>query len=220
MTLTEPRRRLCAPSLSFSRNELYGVSTGGIIRTGIFGGTFDPIHIGHLALANYLCEYGELDELWLVLSPQNPFKRDRLLLDDALRLEMVRAAVAGYPSLQASDVEFHLPKPSYMVHTLSTLIAAHPDRRFTLVIGADNWVAFPRWYASDEILRLCDVIVYPRPGYDIDPATLPDNVRIVPTPLLEISSTFIRDSIRNGKDVRYFLHPAVHAIITSKGLYK
>ena len=189
-------------------------------KTGIFGGTFNPVHIGHLALANYLCEYGELDELWLVVSPQNPFKCDMSLLDDDMRLEMVRAAVAGYPRMQASDIEFRLPRPSYMVNTLRTLTATYPDRRFTLVIGADNWMSFPRWYASEEILRLCDIIVYPRPGYDLAPASLPDNVRIVSTPLLEISSTFIRDSIRRGKDIRYFVHPEVYKIIERRGLYR
>ena len=189
-------------------------------RTGIFGGTFNPIHIGHLALANYLCEYGELDELWLVVSPQNPFKRDMQLAPDDVRLEMVSAALEGYPRMMASDVEFSLPRPSYMVNTLRSLIAAHPDRRFTLVIGADNWSSFPRWYASEEILRLCDIIVYPRPGYPIDPASLPTNVHLIPTPLLEISSTFIRECIRNGKDVRFFVHPKVYEIIESRGLYK
>lgn len=190
------------------------------IKTGIFGGTFNPPHIAHLALANYLCEYGGLDEVWLVVSPQNPFKQHVELLDDRLRLQMVQAALEGYPRLRASDVEFRLPRPSYMIHTLTELEASCPDREFTLVIGADNWLAFDRWQSADEILRRFPVVVYPRPGYEIDPSGLPAGVRLVPTPLLEVSSTFIRRAIGEGKDVRYFLHPAVCRFIEERGLYQ
>lgn len=180
------------------------------IKTGIFGGSFNPIHIGHLALANYLCEYGGLDELWFMVSPHNPLKEQADLWDDHWRLELVRLAVADYPRFRASDVEFHLPRPSYMIHTLDYLQQAYPDREFVLVVGADNWVLFPRWYRSDEILSRFRLMVYPRPGYPVDAATLPATVELVQTPLLEISSTFIRQALREGRDVRYFLHPAVY----------
>jgi len=180
------------------------------IRTGIFGGSFNPIHIGHLALANYLCEYGGLDEIWFLVSPHNPLKEQGGLWDDDLRLELVRLATADYPRFHASDFEFHLPRPSYMVHTLDALQEAYPDRRFTLIIGADNWAVFPRWYQPEEIIRRHEILVYPRPGYPIDPTHLPDSVQLVDTPLLEISSTFIRQALDEGKDVRYFLHPAVY----------
>ncbi len=181
-----------------------------IIRTGIFGGSFNPIHIGHLALANYLCEYSELDEVWFLVSPHNPLKEQADLWEDNLRLRLVQLAVEGYPKFRASDFEFHLPRPSYMVNTLRALTEAYPDREFTLIIGADNWASFPRWYQPEEILAHHSVIVYPRPGYDIDHSTLPSNVQVIDTPLLEISSTFIRQALREGKDVRYFLHPQVH----------
>ena len=190
------------------------------IATGIFGGTFNPIHIGHLALANYLCEYSSLDELWLIVSPQNPFKRDMHLLDDDMRLEMVRAALADYPKMSVSDIEFRLPRPSYMITTLRNLAASYPDRKFSLVIGADNWASFPRWKASDEILSDFNIIIYPRPGYCLDPSALPPNAKIVCAPLFEISSTFIRQAIAQGKDIRYFLHPKVYEIIDKLGLYK
>lgn len=180
------------------------------IKTGIFGGSFNPIHIGHLALANYLCEYGGLDELWFMVSPQNPLKQQADLWDDHLRLELVRLAVAGYPKFHASDFEFHLPRPSYTVHTLHALQEAFPDREFILVIGADNWQLFPRWYKAEEILQHHRIIVYPRPGCTIDAASLPLSVQLVNTPLLEISSTFIRQALDDGRDVRYFLHPAVY----------
>ena len=179
-------------------------------KTGIFGGSYNPIHIGHLALANYLCEFGDLDEVWFMVSPQNPFKAHSSdLWDDQVRLELVRLAVEEYPKFHASDFEFHLPRPSYMVNTLEKLREAHPDREFTLIIGADNWASFPRWKDADIIMAHHPLIIYPRPGYEIDESTLPANIRLVNTPLLEVSSTFIRESLKQGKDVRYFLHPKV-----------
>lgn len=180
------------------------------IKTGIFGGSFNPIHIGHLALANYLCEYSDLDEIWFLVSPHNPLKEQSDLWDDNLRLELVKLAVADYPRFHASDFEFHLPRPSYTVNTLDALQAACPEREFTLIIGADNWAIFPRWYKAIEILTRHRVIIYPRPGYSIDCEGLPSSVQVVDTPLLEISSTFIRQALKEGKDIRYFLHPAVY----------
>ena len=131
------------------------------------------------------------------------------LMDDNLRLELVRLAVEDYPKLQASDFEFRLPRPSYTIHTLDALQEAYPNHEFTLIIGADNWVSFPRWRASNEILARHHLLVYPRPGYEIDESTLPPSVQKVNTPLIEVSSTFIRESLEQGKDVRYFLHPKV-----------
>ena len=184
-------------------------------KVGIFGGSYNPIHIGHLALANYLCEFGDLDEVWFMVSPQNPLKRNDKLWDDDLRLELVRLAVEGYPKLHASDFEFHLPRPSYTIHKLDALQEAYPDHEFTLIIGADNWQLFHRWKASDEIIARHHLLVYPRPGYEIDEATLPSSVKKVNTPLIEVSSTFIRESLAQGKDVRFFLHPKVWERIQS-----
>ena len=183
-------------------------------KVGIFGGSYNPIHIGHLALANYLCEYSDLDEIWFMVSPQNPLKRNDKLWDDNLRLELVRLAVEDYPKLHASDFEFHLPRPSYTINTLDALKEKYPEHEFTLIIGADNWQLFPRWRAADEIIDRHHILVYPRPGYEIDASTLPASVRKVNTPLLEVSSTFIRESLAQGKDIRYFLHPKVWERIT------
>ena len=132
------------------------------LRIGIFGGTFNPLHNGHVALAKAFLRQAGLDEVWFVVSPQNPFKKNDALLDDSLRLEMVRRAVADIPGMRVSDVEFHLPKPSYMYLTLRHLSAAHPDCTFTLLIGGDNWAAFDRWANADEILATYDIAVYPR----------------------------------------------------------
>ena len=187
-------------------------------RTGIFGGSFNPIHIGHLALANYLCEYSDLDEVWFMVSPHNPLKEQQNLWDDNLRLTLVQKAIADYPSFKASDFEFHLPRPSYMIHTLDELQKTYPDREFFLIIGADNWAVFPKWFKSEEIINRYQIMIYPRPGYEIDDASLPEHVKLIQTPLLEISSTFIRNAIREHKDVRYFLHPAVFSHLKETGI--
>lgn len=176
---------------------------------GIFSGSFNPIHIGHLALANYICEFEGLDELWFMVSPHNPLKERGELMDDTLRLELVQAAVEGYPKFRASDFEFHLPQPSYTVHTLEKLREAYPQHHFHLIIGSDNWALFHRWREWERILAENALMVYPRPGYPVEAEKLPPQVRCVSSPVFEISSTFIRSALQQGKDVRYFLHPAV-----------
>ena len=170
--------------------------------TGIYGGSFNPIHLGHTTLGQWLVRHHYLDELWFLVSPQNPLKPASGQLDDDARLHLARLAVGRQRHLRVSDFEFHLPRPSYMVHTLEALREAYPDRDFVLVIGADNWYRFPDWYQSEEILRHHRLLVYPRPGYPIDPSSLPattihgvSSVTLVDTPLLDISSTQVRQSI-------------------------
>ena len=131
-------------------------------KVGIFGGSFNPIHLGHTALAAYICEQGLVDEVWLMVSPQNPLKRNLTLLDEQDRLTMARLAVASYPMLKASDFEFTLPRPSYTYHTLQALREAYPDCEFSLIIGEDNWQCFDRWYRGKDIARETPIIVYPR----------------------------------------------------------
>lgn len=174
----------------------------------LYFGSFNPIHIGHLALANYVQCYGGFDELWFVVTPCNPFKRDQQLWDDDLRLELARRATWDCPFLNVCDVEFTLPRPSYTANTLRRLKELHPEHSFTLLMGGDNWMGFPKWRESDKILEMCHVLVYPRPGFEVDASALPDGVRVLDAPLMEISSTFIREAMKEGRDVRYFLHPS------------
>lgn len=191
-----------------------------IIKTGLFGGSFNPIHIGHLALANYLCEFHGLDELWFLVSPHNPLKEHADLLDDTQRLELARLAIEGYPRFKVSDFEFRLPRPSYMVHTIEKLKAAYPDHSFYLIIGSDNWKVFNQWHEHERLLKENPILIYPRPGFPIEADLLPENVQVADAPLLDISSTFIRESIRERKDIRFFLPPAVYRTITDKQLYQ
>ena len=171
------------------------------IKTGIYGGSFNPIHNGHIALARHLLQEAELDEIWFVVSPQNPFKVQQQLLADDTRLLLVRKALAPYPQLVASDFEFSLPRPSYMWHTLQSMSAQWPDRELHLIIGADNWLCFDRWYHADDIRSTYPIIIYPRQGYDIVPSALPQGVRLVNTPLYNVSSTEIRADVAAGRDI-------------------
>ena len=171
------------------------------IKTGIYGGSFNPIHNGHIAIARKMIELAGLDEVWLMVSPQNPLKHSADLLDEQLRLDMTRMALGPYPQLKACDYEFHLPRPSYMWHTLQSLSARYPDREFTLIIGADNWACFDRWYHAADIIAHYPIVIYPRQGSTVDSSTLPPTVRLVDTPLYNISSTEVREDVRAGRDI-------------------
>ena len=179
------------------------------LKTGIFSGSFNPVHIGHLALANWLCEFAGLDELWFVITPHNPLKKRDDLMDDRLRLELVEAAVAGYAKFRTSDIEFTLPQPTYTIDTLRTLDRTYPDREFHFIMGADNWSSINRWKESETLITSYPILIYPRKGYEINiPDNLPD-IRKVDAPLMEISSTFIRESLAAGKDIRFFLPESI-----------
>ena len=171
------------------------------MKVGIFGGSFNPIHTGHIALAKSLCEKACLDEVWFMVSPMNPFKKTATdLLDDQLRLEMVEKALEHEPQLKACDYEFRLPKPSYTWHTLQAISKDYPENEFTLLIGGDNWAAFDKWYHHDDILAHYPIVVYPRQGASI--GNVPEGVTIVETPLLNISSTEIRKRIKEEESIR------------------
>lgn len=180
-------------------------------KTGIYSGSFNPVHIGHLALANWLCEFAGLDELWFLITPHNPLKDKEELIDDRLRYELVKEAIAGYPKFKASDFEFSLPQPTYTIHTLRALERAYPDRQFYFIMGADNWNSISRWVEYEAILSGYPILIYPRKGFDIRIPERYPRIRAVNAPLIEISSTFIREAWKAGKDIRFFLPEAIRS---------
>lgn len=183
-------------------------------RIGIFGGSFNPIHVGHIALAQAVLRQCVLDEVWLMVSPQNPLKRnDADLLDDGLRFEMAQRALENVDGVRACDYEFHLPKPSYTWNTLQNLSKDYPDYTFILLIGGDNWERFPQWYRADDIVREYRIVVYPRRGSDIDRTMLPPTVTVVDTPLLDISSTEIRQRVRQGQSIKNSVPEAIAPLV-------
>ncbi|WP_029906389.1 nicotinate (nicotinamide) nucleotide adenylyltransferase [Prevotella sp. 10(H)] len=188
---------------------------------GIFSGSFDPVHIGHVILANYIAEFTEIEEVWFLVSPCNPLKAGSNLSDEHIRYEMVKLALEKYTKLKASDFEFHLPKPSYTINTFDALQEKYPKHNFTLIIGSDNWTTFENWREYDKILDNYKLKVYPRLGHRI---TIPNKVRnrveALDSPIIEISSTFIREHIAEGKDIRAFLPDDVYDYILQKGIYK
>lgn len=159
---------------------------------GIFSGSFNPIHIGHLKPRQLSLRIRGPGGSVVYGHPHNPLKEENDLMDDKLRLKLVQLATEGYPKFRASDFEFHLPRPSYTVHTLDALKRTYPQHTFHLVIGSDNWRLFHRWYESERIIAENHLLVYPRPGYPVEATFLPQNVRTVSSPVFEISSTFIR----------------------------
>lgn len=188
---------------------------------GLFGGSFNPIHNGHVRLAKSLLQEAALDEVWFLVSPQNPFKQDQQLLDDDKRLQLVRLALKEEPQLMASDFEFHLPKPSYTWNTLQALEQEYPERKFTLLIGGDNWEAFDKWYRYEDILKRYPIIVYPREGSKVPGVRfLGSEIQIVETPLINISSTQIRQRLHEGKSVRGLVNTEVAMVIEQEHLYR
>ena len=174
------------------------------MKTGIFGGSFNPIHNGHIALAKAALEQCGLDEVWLMVSPQNPLKQETDLLADNLRYEMVQQALQGVDGIVASDYEFHLPKPSYTWNTLQHLSKDYPNRQFTLIIGGDNWAHFERWRRWKDILRHYNVAVYPRDQY----------IGTFDAPLLDVSSTEIRQRIASGEGIQGMVPDSIIQAVT------
>ncbi|HAA13588.1 MAG TPA: nicotinic acid mononucleotide adenylyltransferase [Cytophagales bacterium] len=180
------------------------------MKVGLYFGSFNPIHIGHLIIANTIVEATKLTEVWFVVSPQNPFKPRKSLLHEFDRLDLVRLAIGDNYHLRASDIEFSLPKPSYTVDTLAHLYDKYPQHQFSLIMGEDNLVHFHKWKNSGQILEHHDLIVYPRPGIgEVGEMKNHPRVQYVKAPLLEISATYIRDQIKNGHSVQYLLPDAV-----------
>ncbi|MDD4777152.1 MAG: nicotinate (nicotinamide) nucleotide adenylyltransferase [Fermentimonas sp.] len=187
---------------------------------GIFSGSFNPIHYGHLILASYLSEFTYLEQVWFVVTPHNPLKDSAVLIDDGARLQMVKMAVEGYDRLLASDVEFNMPRPSFTVNTLKNLSEKYADVNFTLIIGADNWAVFDRWKNASEIINNYKILIYPRLGVEIViPEIYSLTVHEVDAPVIEVSSTFIRKSISEGKNMQAFVPAKVYEFIKANRLY-
>ena len=189
------------------------------MKIGLFFGSFNPIHTGHLIIANLMAESGELNKVWLVVSPQNPLKPAKGLLHEFDRYDMVRAAIHDNYKLEVSDIEFHLPKPSYTIHTLVHLREKHPDKQFSVIMGEDNLESFQKGKNHEIILRDYGLYVYPRPR--TQPSALKDhpNVKMVDAPLLDISATFIRNCVKKGRSVRYLVPDPVEEMIRTRGFY-
>lgn len=180
-----------------------------MIRTAIFGGSFNPIHRGHIALAEYVIQHGWADEVWLMVSPQNPLKHSEDLMPEQNRLEWAQMAVRDIQRVEASDFEFQLSRPSYTYNTLQALRTSYPNREFVLLIGSDNWQRFGRWVHHDEIMSQYELLVYPRNGSPIDADQLPQNVHLLPAPVYPISSTEIRKALLHQSDVTHLLPAAL-----------
>ena len=192
-------------------------------KTGLFFGSFNPVHIGHLILANYILENTDMEELWFVVSPQNPFKDKKSLLKDHNRLDMVQAALKNYPKMRASNIEFSLPKPSYTIDTLAYLHEKFPDYTFALIMGEDNLGSLAKWKNADTLVNRHQIIVYPRifSGEKKDSEYLQhENISIVNAPIIELSATEIRNMIKEGKNVRPMLPPEVFDYLDGSSFYR
>lgn len=187
------------------------------MKIGLFFGSFNPIHIGHLIIANTIYDRSELDEVWFVVSPQNPLKKRKSLIHEFDRLKMVELAIGDNFHFRASDVEFHMPRPSYTIDTLTYLSEQYPNHQFSIFLGSDNLNQFKKWKNYEQILEHYQIYVYPRPGEKLTfdhPA-----FQEVDAPLLDISATFIRESIQNEQSVKYLLPEKVEEYIRDRKLY-
>ena len=189
-------------------------------RIGIFGGSFNPIHNGHAIIASYIMQHGGLDQLWLMVSPQNPLKQPHEMAGELHRLRMTEMVSHRIDGVETSAVEFTMPRPSYTIDTLHALQDKFPDDEFWLVIGADNWAIWDRWRSHDEIIQQFHVLIYPRLGYEVSiPDTLTDRVRVVNAPIIELSSTTVRDLLSHGQSIAFYVPADVEQYIVKHQLY-
>jgi nicotinate-nucleotide adenylyltransferase len=202
-------------------NDILGTQKSNLkLKIGLYFGTYNPIHIGHMAIANYMVEFTDIDQLWFVVSPHNPHKKKNNLLNDYDRLEMVHLAVDDDHRFRVSDIEFYMPKPSYTIDTLVYLEDKFSNHNFKILMGSDNLKSFHKWKNHETIVGNYGVIVYPRPGFDKSIYKSHKNITITDAPLMEISSTFIRNAIKEGKDVKHLLPPKVWEYVDKMGFYK
>lgn len=192
------------------------------MKIGLYFGTFNPIHVGHLIIANHMAEHSGLEQIWMVVTPHNPLKQKNTLLDDRQRLHMVRLATEDYPKIKPSDIEFQLPQPNYTVHTLAHLKDKFPQHGFSLIMGEDSLKSLHKWKNYDYLLENHDIYVYPRLSAEMGNGEFDNHPRIhkIDAPVIEISATFIRDNIKNKKNVRPLLPPSVWEEIDYNNYYR
>lgn len=192
------------------------------MKIGLYFGTFNPIHVGHLTIANYLAEHSDMGQVWFVVTPLSPFKKKRSLLDNQQRLEMVYRATKDYKKLRPSDIEFNLPEPNYTIDTLTYLKEKFPEHTFSLIMGEDNLKSFHKWKNYELILESHDIYVYPRISSGIIEHRFKDHPKIIKieAPIMELSSTFIRSEIKAGKNIRPMLPEHVWEYVDEMNFYK
>lgn len=192
------------------------------MKIGLYFGTFNPIHVGHLTIANHLVEYSDLQKIWFVVTPMSPFKKKKSMLDNNQRLEMVYRATKDYQKLEPSTIEFNLPQPNYTIDTLAHLYEKYPEHEFCLIMGEDNLKSFQKWKNYQQILERHEIFVYPRISEGNVPTDLKNHPKIhrVDAPIMELSSTFIRNAIKNGKNVRPMLPELVWQYLDEMNFYK
>lgn len=189
------------------------------MKVGLFFGSFNPIHVGHLIIANTMVENTDLHEVWFVVSPQNPFKKKNALLHEFDRFDMVEMAIADNYKLRVTDIEFNLPQPSYTIDTLTYIQEKYPQYQFSLIMGSDNLVHLNKWKNYEQILQYYPILVYPRPNTQSSDLVQHPTVKFVPAPLLDISATFIRDLVQKNKSIKYLVPEVVEAYILRKKFY-
>lgn len=190
------------------------------MKVGLFFGSFNPVHVGHMVIANYFVSFTDLQQIWFVVSPHNPLKDKQSLLSDYHRLEIVNRAIENDSRFKASNIEFGLTQPNYTIHTLVHLSERNPHHQFVLMMGSDNLQSFHKWKNYEAILEHYELYVYPRNGFDGGPFRDHSSVRWIDAPMMEISSTFIRKSIAQGADVRHFMPESAYTFIDEMNFYR
>ncbi len=190
------------------------------MKVGLFFGSFNPIHLGHMIIANLVKEWTDIKEVWFIVSPQNPLKKSGNLLHEFDRYDMVERAISEENGLRVSDIEFQLPKPSYTVNTLAHLSDRYPDYKFHLIIGEDNLDSFPKWKNHLSIIEDYGLVVYPRPNSSDSPLKNHKNVQVIEAPKMDISASLIRRLIKEGKSIKYLVPEIVRGLIESRHYYR
>ena len=190
------------------------------MKVGLFFGSFNPVHVGHMIIANYMAQHTDLDQIWMVVSPQNPLKNRRTLAKDYDRLYLIDQAIDDNPLLRSSNIEFSLPKPSYTIDTLTYLKEKYPNKQFVLIMGGDNLGSFHKWKNYETILNNHEIYVYKRPTYELGELESHESISLFDTPMMEISSSYIRNEIKEGRSIRYLVPEKVEDHILEAGVYR